>query len=360
MLYIHIAMIYIHNDMKYQSRPAGGLPVTLRHIAEKTGVAVSTVSHILGNRGKLYDPQTRATVQRIAQRLGYRRNAAARAVATGRFGCFSLLLSANPGYSHLPDPLVRGIQDGLARHRMYLIVSTVADEDLANESAMPSLLSEVMADGLLINYRLNIPAGMAASIRKHGIPSVWINSKARQDCVYPAEFEAAKAGTEHLLRKGHRRVAYVDCHYPWSARKRTPHFSEIDREAGYAAAMREAGLAAEVVRPDDWIGEACYPAFLERLLSRRKAPSALLTYSEATGLPALYVGPRSQKQFSVVTFCDQPMDALGEHMRVLVVPNRAMGVAAVEMLAGKINAPAEKMPAREVPFDLACLTRTTR
>ncbi|MBI3828523.1 MAG: LacI family DNA-binding transcriptional regulator [Planctomycetes bacterium] len=339
--------------------PEIGQPVTLRQIAEKAGVAVSTVSHILGKRGKLYDPKTRAAVLCVAQKLGYRKNAAARAVATGRFGCFSLLLSANPGFSHLPDPLVRGIQDGLARQRMYLIVSTVADEQLANETSMPSLLNEVMADGLLINYRLNIPAGMAASIRKHHIPSVWINSKAKQDCVYPAEFEAAKAGTEYLLRKGHRRVAYVDCHYPWAARSRTPHFSEVEREAGYAAAMREAGLAAESIRPDDWLRDQDYAGFLERLLARQKAPTALVTYSDVTGLPALYAANRmslrTAEQFSVVTFSDRPMSALAGQMQVLVVPNRALGDAAVEMLVEKVNAPAKKAPAHEVSFDLAAL-----
>jgi len=349
-------MKYYYSVMNAEPTPPLAMPVTLRRVAEKAGVAVSTVSHILGSRGTLYDPKTRETVLRVARELGYRKNAAAHAMATGRFGCFSLLLSSNPGYSHLPDPLVRGIQDGLARQRMYLIVSTMPDERLTNSAAMPSLLSDVMADGLLINYRLNIPTGMAAAIRKHGIPSVWLNSKGRYDCVHPAEFQAAQAATASLLRKGHRRIAYADCHYPRTAPGRVPHFSEIDREAGYAAAMRAAGLQAETIRPDDWLRNEDYCGFLARLLERDNRPTALVTYSEATGLPALYVasqmGLRTAAQFEVITFCDHPMHALSAQLQVLVVPNRKMGAAAVDMLVRKVQAPRIKTPALEIPFEL--------
>ncbi|MFE4499554.1 LacI family DNA-binding transcriptional regulator [Rhodococcus sp. NPDC056743] len=66
---------------------------TLRDVAAAAGVAVSTVSYALNGKGRV-DAATRARVQEIADRLGYRANRSAQNLRTGRTATLGLMLPA--------------------------------------------------------------------------------------------------------------------------------------------------------------------------------------------------------------------------------------------------------------------------
>ncbi len=55
---------------------------TLRDVASAAGVAVSTVSYALNGKGRV-DAATRARVQEVADRLGYRANRSAQNLRVG-------------------------------------------------------------------------------------------------------------------------------------------------------------------------------------------------------------------------------------------------------------------------------------
>ena len=68
---------------------------TLAEIAREAGVSPATVSNVLNGRNKEnWGSSARRAdeIRAVAQRMGYRPNAAARATATGRFGAVALLL----------------------------------------------------------------------------------------------------------------------------------------------------------------------------------------------------------------------------------------------------------------------------
>ncbi|MFD9679181.1 LacI family DNA-binding transcriptional regulator [Rhodococcus sp. NPDC059969] len=66
---------------------------TLRDVATAAGVAVSTVSYALNGKGRV-DSATRARVQEVADRLGYRANRSAQNLRTGRTATLGLMLPA--------------------------------------------------------------------------------------------------------------------------------------------------------------------------------------------------------------------------------------------------------------------------
>ncbi|MES9517844.1 LacI family DNA-binding transcriptional regulator [Rhodococcus erythropolis] len=66
---------------------------TLRDVASAAGVAVSTVSYALNGKGRV-DAATRARVQEVADRLGYRANRSAQNLRTGRTATLGLMLPA--------------------------------------------------------------------------------------------------------------------------------------------------------------------------------------------------------------------------------------------------------------------------
>jgi len=73
-------------------------PATIKDVARRAGVSITTVSHALNDRGRVSD-ETRARVWRVAKILEYRPMASARNLGGGRTGIIALSLSQPPGTS---------------------------------------------------------------------------------------------------------------------------------------------------------------------------------------------------------------------------------------------------------------------
>ena len=326
------------------------MPVTLKQIAACAGVSPPAVSNILNAKAHLYRPETRARVLQAAREMGYRANAAARATATGRFDSIALLLSTVPHRSSLFSGLVEGIHDGLAERDLHLTLARLPDEKLADRGYVPKILKQCLADGLLINYFDQIPPALVELVDAHRVPAVWINSRQEANCICPDDEDAARRATERLLGMGHRRVAFVN--YSGDT-----HYSAAARYAGYAGAMRGAGLtphsAREVIPRCDRIAAA------SRWLGVDAAerPTAVVAYSGTSAWPireaAMAMSLSVPADLSLITFEDHPADEVGVRLDTMLVPEAAMGRAAVEMLLERIEHPDRPLPSRSLPFDFA-------
>ncbi len=326
---------------------------TLDEVARAAGVSRNTVSRALSGKTKELWPSTARRVERIrriAAEMGYRPNSAARAMGRGRFGCAALLLSTVPGRSTLPDRLLDGIHDALAQRDMHLALAKLPDETLLSEDLAPKVLRELMVDGFLINYNREIPAEMTDLIEEQQVPAVWINCKRWADCVRPDDLGGGRAATEHLLALGHRRIAYVHYSPPGSPE----HYSEVDRQAGYEAAMAEAGLEPRLLRPAECGERDGRLAWTRELLSRSDRPTGIVAYAYGALVnhAAAIAGLRVPEDVSVISFAHRPEEQLGRRATTMVVPAGAMGEAAVEMLTDKLAAPRVPLPSRALPVAL--------
>jgi len=328
---------------------------TIKQIAAKSGLSPVTVSHILNpKRTKLFREETRRRVLEVARELGYRPNAAARAMSTGRFGAVALLLSAQQGRSYLPMGLLDGIHDALADAGMHLNVSKLPDEQLTSEGVVPKILRESMADGLLINYTDHIPDRMITLIEEYSIPSVWINSKQRGDCVHPDDFAAGRDATQRLIGLGHRRIAYAD--YVYTPRQvKSAHYSAADRQAGYEQAMNAAGLAPRILRPKKPLPAERRLDFTCRWMAADDRPTALVGYGQHPVVAAwvlareqgLTVGP----DLSLIAIADRQVTVAGMPISSMVVDEGAVGRGATEMLLDTIDSPEQVSPPQAVRFE---------
>lgn len=331
--------------------PPRGKPVrrtTLRQVAAAAGISVSTASHILGKRGDRYRPEMREHVTRTAAELGYRPNAFAQAVRSGRFGAVSLLLSSNPDHSELFNPLTIGIHDALAAQGMHLTLDMLSDKELTNPAFVPRFLRVRMVDGLLIAYYHGIPERFKTLLRRNQVPSVWINSHQAEDCVYPDDLAAGCLAAEHLLERGFRRIAYADYTLPILSD------GMLARESGYAQALRTAGLVPRKISPSDKMPRTERIAFSRSWLQKRNRPDAVVCISLTTALPILQaaaeLGLRVPRDLAVVTFAIQPVNITGVHVTSLQVPFDQVGRQAVAMLGRKLARPGEPQPLEIVPF----------
>lgn len=315
-----------------------GQMVTLDAVAAQAGVSRDTVSRVLRGRTKEIWPsmvQRAERIRRIAVEMGYRPHAAARAMSQGRFGTVSLLLSTEAGRSTLPTTMLDGIQDALSRSGLNLMIARAPDEKLTSTGFVPKVLRELMVDGLLINYNRTIPERMMELIEGHRIPAVWINCKREADCVYPDDLGGGRLAAEHLLKLGHRNVAYMEFSQAGAGMR---HYSETDRRAGYEATMREAGLPPRVLKPEAGDADIDRLDVIGRWLSGPSRPTAAIAYAFGSAVQhaAALAGLGVPTDLSVLSFADQPRRPFGRPETTVVVPAAKVGQMAVEMVLAKL------------------------
>jgi DNA-binding LacI/PurR family transcriptional regulator len=176
--------------------------VTSIDVARRCGVSQSTVSLVFSGkaRGRI-SARTEAAVRSAAEELGYRPNAAARALKTGAARTIVLVVPdiTNPFFGGL----LRGAQTA-ARAAGYAVALIDTDNDRAWGSASAEALHAGPADGLLL-FEVDPPRRAANSE-----PIVVIESESRG---HPYVRLDAQGGTEdavrHLLELGHRRIGHL-------------------------------------------------------------------------------------------------------------------------------------------------------
>ena len=295
---------------------------------------------------------TRSRVETTAVAMGYRLNHAAKATATGRFGCIAVLMSTYAGRSIYSPQLLDGVQESLASHNMHLIVGALPDTQLEDSGFVPQILQNWMADGLLVNYNAKTPPRMKQLLLKHHLPSVWVNSKHESNCVYPDDSSAARDLTQTLLQRGHKRIAYVNC--VTGTTQPAWHHSSRDRYDGYAMAMQQAGLQPRLIAGEEGIDRKERVAFLRPFLSAPDAPTAAVCYSAEVAGPVLYtsalLGLRVPQDLSIATFHSSLWFDVGLEVATVILPEFEVGKAATEMLLRVIARPGLKVRPVIVPF----------
>lgn len=336
------------------------MAVTLRQIADHTGLSTQTISQCLrpdSPKAHLYPAKTRERVVQAARELGYRPNAAARAVARRRFGIAALVMSLDPVRSSLFPGLLCGLHDALAQRDMQMTIARLPDSQLADESCLPTILRQWCCDGLLINYTDAIPDAMIQIIADYKLPAVWINSRQNADCVRADDFDGARRLTEHLLGLGHRRIAFAD--FAHGPQYPCPHYSVQDRQDGYRQAMQAACLPHRLLIADEGerVPASQRVAWCAAALREPDRPTAIIGYgpNDATVAycAALSVGLAVGHDVALAMFGDRPLHYLGEPLTTMIVPEETLGRLAVEMLLEKIDRPEQSLQAKLVPMELS-------
>jgi DNA-binding LacI/PurR family transcriptional regulator len=176
--------------------------VTSVDVARRAGVSQSTVSLVFSGKapGRI-SARTEAAVREAADALGYRPNAAARALKTGAARTIGLVIPdiTNPFFGGL----LRGAQIA-ARAAGYTVALIDTNNDRDWGAASAEALRTGPADGLLL-FEIEPPPVAPGSE-----PIVVIESESRG---HPSVRLDVERGTEdairHLLELGHRRIGHL-------------------------------------------------------------------------------------------------------------------------------------------------------
>ena len=130
--------------------------VTMRDIAEKAGVSQPAVSMILNGKSRQVkiSESTRERVLALAESMGYRVNAIARSMRTGRTGVVGLLLREQvvrqwgDGVSDAENNL--RLQGELLRQGFKLLLAQVSVADIAS-GRLPEFVTGGYVDALMLS-----------------------------------------------------------------------------------------------------------------------------------------------------------------------------------------------------------------
>ncbi|GAA4698559.1 LacI family DNA-binding transcriptional regulator [Phytohabitans rumicis] len=183
-----------------------GRPATISDVAALASVSVGTASKALNGNGSLR-PETRQRVLHAAERLGFRPNAAARALNEGRTYTVGMITTDSIGRFSIP--ILMGAENALGAGRMSVFLCDARDDPIREEYYLHTLLGR-RVDGIIVTGRRSQARPPIAADQPVPVVYAFISSTDPQDCsVVPDEAGGAGKAIEHLLAVGRRRIAHV-------------------------------------------------------------------------------------------------------------------------------------------------------
>ena len=185
--------------------------ITVKELAQKLGVSVSTVSKALNDSYEISD-KTKKRVQRLAKKYNYRPNRLAVNLKTGSTRTIGVIL---PALSNFFTTVLSGIEK-VTNQENYSLITCISNESHGKEVTNTEVLSRGSIDGLIIamaeETQVKRDFAHLEECINNGNPVVMFDRVTRAvDCdkVVVDDFNDAYLATRHLIEKGCTKLALV-------------------------------------------------------------------------------------------------------------------------------------------------------
>ncbi|MER5448406.1 LacI family DNA-binding transcriptional regulator [Streptomyces sp. NPDC002766] len=275
-------------------------------VARLAGVSQKTVSRVF-NEEPYVSAEVRRRVLEAAEQLGYRRNNAARALASGRTRSIGVITLGTALYG--PASLLMGVER-VVRDTGYAlrVVNTMEGDPAGLAGAVDSLLDQGV-DGIVISEPIDEQQGDDGAPLHIGVPVLVIGAPP-PPLTAPAVLTAgagadlmARAATEHLLALGHVTVHHLAGPQRWYAAR--------DRLEGWRTALTAHGRDLPEPVEGDWSAASGYAAGRE--FARDPGVTAVFSANDDMAIGLIRAlreaGRRVPEDVSVAGFDDIPVAA---------------------------------------------------
>lgn len=208
-----------------------GRRATIREVASTAGVSVSTASRALNEQGRM-SAETRDRIRQIAQEIGFRPNAVARALVGKR--SFTLGLITNDTYGRFTLPVASGLASAMASKGVSVFLCALDDDPTLVRQSIEAM-EDKRVDGLVIAGK-RIDRAPPFEQRRLAMPVVYANAATPSGGVgfVPDDEGGATLAVRHLLSLGRRRLAHITGPKDFAA--------VTFRAAGWRRALHEQGV----------------------------------------------------------------------------------------------------------------------
>lgn len=319
--------------------------IGIRDVAQRAGVAISTVSKVFSGRGEVM-PALRMRVLSAASELGYQPNYIAQSLRRGATDLIGFVAS------DLSDPFSAEIIAGaevILRPAGYALLVMSSNHDPSVDAANVRHLNNRRVDAILVSPSREDDREILAALSEFDGPIIALESELRTHLPIDAVCADHRVGMheaiKHLIALGHHSIAALTG--PLARR------SGRERLAGLLEGLRRHGLEERALPlPTEHDPDAAEAEVL-RALDGSAPPTALL----ACGLPLLIGALRAidrrglaiGRDLALVGWDDTPLSQLS-HPPIAVVDRdpRGLGAVAAELLLKRLGhaAPRDESPAR--------------
>lgn len=305
------------------------MAVTLKDVAARTGVSIKTVSNVINGRNARVSAETRERILAAIEELRYRPNATAKGLRTNRSHSIGFITDEVATTPFGVGQIIKGAQDlAWSQQKILLIVNTGRDKDIL-EAAVEMML-ERRVEAIIYAAMYHRVVQVPANIRE--VPTVLLNcfcSDRSLPSVVPDEVTGGREATEALLRKGHRRIGFINVGRVIPA--------ATGRMEGYkqALAAYDVPFDATLVRSGNSNADSGYRHTLD-LMRLPEPPTALFCGTDRMAMGAYdalrELGCAIPRDVAVRGFDDQEVIAgyLRPGLSTSALPHYEMGQWAVE------------------------------
>ena len=309
----------------------------IKDVAKLAGVSISTVSRVVNNSTGVALEKKEAVLWAMSE-LQYKPNSFAKALVSNKSDTIGLVVG------DLGDPffslLMRGVEKVTSYHKKQLLVSS-GNHDTKHETEAIRALVDRRCDALIVHSKA-LADYQIRDLLESQPASVVVNRKVegmKGRCIYLNNYKAAEMAMNHLIEKGHRRIAHIS--------RNTVHGQSFEdsrkRYQGYQDSLIAHGIIPEsrLVCPGAPNEAGGYQAALE-LLDRNTDFTAIFAYNDAMAAGCLRALRERKIQvpndISVIG-CDDALLAhyLNPGLTTIRYPVEAMGNNAAEIAIALFN-----------------------
>ncbi|QGN58308.1 LacI family DNA-binding transcriptional regulator [Nostocoides sp. HKS02] len=279
------------------SVPARSAP-RLEDVARVAGVSHQTVSRVVNGSARVA-PATRERVLEAVRELGYRRNSAARALATQKSGVIGVVVAGLGFFG--PSSTVVGLELAARAEGYSMVLASLPEVTAdATQAALDHLVGESVEAIVLIapvDTGLDLGAGSTLPV-----PIVVLDADpTRSRLSVGVDHEAgARLATQHLVDLGHRRIDHLRGPLDW--------YQAHARTVGWRSTLEAAGLPVPEPLVGDWTASSGFE--MGRLLAADPEVTAIFVANDQMSIGVLRAlseaGRRVPGDVSIVGFDDIP------------------------------------------------------
>jgi LacI family transcriptional regulator len=308
---------------------------TLKDIAEKLGLSISTVSRALKDHPDV-NSETKTAVLNLARQLDYEPNLVAQNLRKKQSNLIGVIVP-RLAY-HLYAMAISGIESVLEKSGYHLMICQT-NESFAKEVAILKEFNAIRPAGYLISLASETSTfDHLRQLQRKKIPIVFFNRDCREITAPKVIIDNRKAAfnaVKHLHEQGFRRIAFL-------GGPENLHISN-HRIEGYRQAIETLNMkfSPEYIQHAHFTREEGSQKTCD-LLALKDQPDAIIAFSDQMAISAMLTikkaGLRIPDDVAIMGFNNEPGDELMEPTLTSIdQPAYEMGQKAAEMLLARIQ-----------------------
>ncbi|HBE78604.1 MAG TPA: LacI family transcriptional regulator [Firmicutes bacterium] len=303
--------------------------ITIKDVAERANVSVSTVSRVLNGLDRVSD-KTRTEVLKIIKELNYIPNDIAVSMITKKTKVIAVVVPnlENPFYT----AVIRGTVEVTKKAGYFTSVISTNENEVEETDYFQGYLNRNV-DGFILIGAHDKP-DFYRNIKKHVVLVDRYIDNTNLDGVIIDNFKGAYEGTKNLLENGHTKIAVING---------PRNFNDgIERYWGYYQAIKDYGIEIDECyhKQGEWSEDNGYQATLE-LMKLDNPPTAIFAANNLICMGTIKalrdLGLAIGEDISLVGFDENDLaEFIIPKITVVRRPTYEMGIQAAEMLLQKI------------------------